>query len=176
MPVLVVPGPAAPPPPPVTVEVPEAWEALPPGPDLLLVRGTGSAGDPVEVRLRPHTGPHGYAVADLLDDLGAAAARGSEVETPFVVEIGGREWTARNVSWDEPDGPVVEVHLATAVEPAEAGGDAADQPAAPVGADEPDAGFTRLLLATGRVRGTGLDADYDVLQSVLETLAVGGAA
>ena len=167
MPVLAVPGPVAPAPPPVTVEVPEAWEALPPGADLLHVRGTGSAGDPVDVRLRAHTGPQGYAAADLLDDLATAAAAGTDVEPAFVVEIGGREWTARNVSWDEPTGPVVEVHLAVAVDDAVAG--AGDD-------DAGDAGLSRLLLATGRVRGSGLDADYDALQSVLETVVVGGAA
>ena len=168
MPVLAVPGPVAPAPPPVTVEVPEAWEALPPGADLLHVRGPGSAGDPVDVRLRAHTGPQGYAAADLLDDLAGSAAAGTEVEPPFVVEIGGRDWTARNISWDEPTGPVVEVHLAVAVDDA-----------APGGADDGDterAGVSRLLLATGRVRGAGLDADYDVLRSVLETVVVGGAA
>ena len=166
MPVLAVPGPVAPAPPPVTVEVPEAWQALPPGSDLLHVRGPGSAGDAVEVRLRAHTGAAGFAVSDLLDELAAASAPGSEVEPAFVVEFGGREWTARNVSWDEAGGPVVEVHLATAVDPV---GDEADQ-------TDADAGFTRLVLATGLVRGTGLDADYDALQSVLETLSVGGAA
>ena len=166
MPVLAVPGPVAPAPPPVTVEVPEAWQALPPGSDLLHVRGPGSAGEPVEVRLRAHTGAAGYAVSDLLDELAAAAAPGSEVEPAFLVELGGREWTARNLSWDEADGPVVEVHLVTAVEPNDGSDDTAD----------PDAGFARLLLATGLVRGAGLDADYDALQSVLETLTVGGAA
>ena len=164
MPVLAVPGPVAPAPPPVTVEVPEGWEALPPGTDLLHVRGPGSAGDPVEVRLRAHTGPQGYAATDLLDDLATAVATGSEVEPLFVVEIGGLEWTARNVSWDELTGPVVEVHLAVAVD--ESAGDAPD---------DGDAGLSRLLVATGRVRGSGLDADYDALQSVLETVVVGGA-
>lgn len=160
MPVLAAPGPLAPAPPPVTVEVPEAWEALPPGSDLLHVRGTGSAGDPVDVRLRSHTGPGGCAAADLLDDAASSVPEGSEVEPAFVVEIGGREWTGRNVSWDEPGGPVVEVHLAVAV----------DQPTGTP--DEPSR--VRLLLATGRVQGSGLDADYDLLQSVLETVLVGG--
>lgn len=160
MPVLAVPGPAAPAPPPVTVEVPEAWEAMPPGSDLLHVRGTGSAGDPVDVRLRAHIGPSGYAATDLLDDLAATVAAGGEVEPAFVVEIAGRQWTARNVSWDEPAGPVVEVHLAVAVDPPSVA---------------PDGGVpARLLLATGRVSGSGLDADYDALQSVLETVVVGG--
>lgn len=160
MPVLAVPGPLAPAPPPVTVEVPDAWEAVPPGADLLHVRGTGSTGDPVDVRLRSHTGPGGSAAADLLDEVASSAPAGSEVEPVFVVEIGGREWTARNVSWDEPSGPVVEVHLAVAVD--EPGGDGAGT--APV----------RLILATGRVRGSGIDADYDQLRAVLETVVVGG--
>ncbi|HET6966639.1 MAG TPA: hypothetical protein VFI44_00105 [Ornithinibacter sp.] len=135
---------------------------MPPGSDLLHVRGTGSAGDPVDVRLRSHTGPGGYAASDLLDDVASTVPAGSEVEPPFVVEIGGREWTARNVSWDEPTGPVVEVHLAVAVDD-------------PTG--DPDGrSSARLLLATGRVEGSGLDADYDVLQSVLETMVVGGDA
>ena len=79
------------------------------------------------------------------------------MESSFVVEIGGREWVARNVSWDEATGPVVEVHLAAAVD-----------------AGAPDDDVSRLVVATGRVRGATLDADYDVLQSVLETLVVGG--
>ena len=39
----------------------------------------------------------------------------------------------------------------------------------------PDDDLSRLVVATGRVRGAGLEADYDVLQLVLETLVVGGA-
>ena len=156
MPVLAYPGPAAPSPPSVTVEVPDGWDAVPAGPDLLRARGTGAAGEPVEVTVRSHTGPAGYAATDLVDALADDASRpGTEVEPSFVVEIGGREWVARNISWDESTGPVVEVHLAAAVE-----GDADD--------------VSRLVLATGRVRGATLDADYDVLQSVLETLVVGG--
>ena len=52
MPVLAFPGPAAPAPPPVTLEVPDDWDAVPPGADLLRARGTGAAGDPVEVAVR----------------------------------------------------------------------------------------------------------------------------
>ena len=157
MPVLAFPGPGAPSPPSVTVEVPDGWDTLPAGPDLLRVRGTGAAGAPVEVSVRGHAGPVGYAATDLVDDLAGDATRpGTEVEPSFVVEIGGREWVARNISWDEATGPVVEVHLAAAVD-AEAGDD-----------------VSRLVVATGRVRGATLDADYDLLQSVLETLVVGG--
>ena len=156
MPVLAFPGPAAPSPPSVTVEVPEGWDALPAGSDLLRARGTGAAGDPVEVTVRSHTGPVGYAATDLVDALADGVNRpGTEVEPSFVVEIGGREWVARNISWDESSGPVVEVHLAAAV--------------------DGSADVSRLVVATGRVRGATLDADYDVLQSVLETLVVGGA-
>jgi hypothetical protein len=159
MPVLAFPGPAAPPPPTVTVEVPDGWDALPPGPGLLRARGTGAAGDPVEVTVSHHTGPAGLAATDLVEALGEGSRRaGTEVEPSFVVEIGGREWVARNISWDESTGPVVEVHLAAAVE----------EP----GDDE----VSRLVVATGRVSGATLDADYDVLQSVLETLVVGGVA
>lgn len=171
MPVVVVPGPLAPAPPPVTVEVPQGWEVLPAGADLLRVRGTGAAGDPVEVRLRPHTGPSGYAVEDLLEEVAATAAPGAEVEPPFVVEIAGREWAARNLSWDEPDGAVVEVHLATALASAGA------TPATDGAADrEEGPAFARLLVATGRVRGAGVEPDYDTLQSVLESIVVGGDA
>jgi hypothetical protein len=158
MPVLAFPGPAAPSPPPVTVEVPEGWDTGPGGFDLLRARGTGAAGEPVEVTVRSHTGPVGYAATDLVDALAEGVTRpGTEVEPSFVVEIGGREWVARNISWDEAGGPVVEVHLASLVD------DAAE--------DE----VSRLVVATGRVRGATLDADYDLLQSVLETLVVGGA-
>ena len=106
--------------------------------------------------MRSHTGPVGYAASDLVDALADGASRpGTEVEPSFVVEIGGREWVARNISWDESTGPVVEVHLAAAV--------------------DGSADVSRLVVATGRVRGATLDADYDVLQSVLETLVVGDA-
>ena len=161
MPVLAFPGPAAPAPPPVTLEVPDGWDALPPGADLLRARGTGAAGDPVEVVVRHHTGPAGYAATDLVDALDALDEHperpGAEVEPPFVVEIGGREWVARHVSWDEGSAPVVEVHLAADVDPT------------------PHDDLSRLVVATGRVRGASLAADYDVLQSVLETLVLGGA-
>ncbi len=158
MPVLAFPGPAAPAPPPVTLEVPDGWDALPPESDLLRARGTGAAGDPVEVVVRHHTGPAGYTATDLVDGLDEQAERwGAEVEPPFVVEIGGREWVARHVSWDEGSAPVVEVHLAAGVDPA------------------PHDDLSRLVVATGSVRGASLDTDYDVLQSVLETLVVGGA-
>ena len=180
MPVLAVPGPLAPAPPLVTLEVPEAWEAVPAGWDLLHVRGTGSAGDPVDVRLRSHTGPVECGAADLLDDAAASVPEGSEVEPAFLVEIGGREWTARNVSWDEPSGPVVEVHLAVAVDRptgqseqnGQNGHSEENGQAGPAG-ERP---LARLLLATGRVRGDALDADYDLLRSVLETLVVGGGS
>jgi len=162
MPVLAFPGPAAPSPPSVTVEVPDDWDCVPAGSDLLRARGTGAGGETVEVTVRSHTGPVGYAASDLVDALADDASRpGTEVEPSFVVEIGGREWVARNISWDESTGPVVEVHLAAAVDASSADGSAAD--------------VSRLVLATGRVRGAALDADYDVLQSVLETLVVGGA-
>jgi hypothetical protein len=159
MPVLAFPGPAAPSPPSVTVEVPDGWDAVPPGSDLLRARGSGATGEPVEVAVRHHTGPAGLAATELVESLTDDTSRpGTEVEPSFVVEIGGREWVARNVSWDESTGPVVEVHLAAAVE------------------DAPDDDVSRLVVATGRVRGATLDADYDLLQSVLETLVVGGAA
>ena len=159
MPVLAFPGPAAPSPPSVTVEVPDGWDAVPPGSDLLRARGSGAAGEPVEVAVRHHIGPAGLAATELVESLTDDAHRpGTEVEPSFVVEIGGREWVARNVSWDESTGPVVEVHLAAAVD------------------DAPDDDVSRLVVATGRVRGATLDADYDLLQSVLETLVVGGAA
>ena len=101
MPVLAFPGPAAPSPPSVTVEVPEGWDAVPAGSDLLRARGTGAAGEPVEVSVRSHTGPVGYGASDLVDALVNSVTRpGTEVEPSFVVEIGGREWVARNISWD----------------------------------------------------------------------------
>ena len=154
MPVLAFPGPKAPPPPPVTLEVPEGWDAVPAGPDLLRARGAGTAGDPIEIGVGTHRAPAGSAAEQVLEVVSAASAPpGSEVEPVFVVEIGGREWAARNVSWDEPGGPVVEVVLATS----------------PDGEDD----ALPFVVATGRVRGSGVDEDYDVLQAVLETLVVG---
>ena len=165
MPVLAFPGPVAPAPPAVTLEVPEGWEAVPAGAGLLLARGTGSAGDVVEVGLAAYTAAVTDA-GDLVEGLTSASApSGSELEDVFLVEIGGREWAARNVSWDEPSGPVVEVALVARVDD----GGSADGDAA-------GAGPGRFVVATGRVRGAGLEADYDTLQSVLETVVVGEPA
>jgi hypothetical protein len=140
----------------VTLEVPEGWEPVPAGTGLLRAHGTGSAGDPIEVGVVAHAVAVGTQATELVEDVTSASApTGSEVEPVFLVEIGGREWAARNVTWDEPSGPVVEVVLAT---PAD------------------DDASTRFVVATGRVRGRGLEDDYDLLQSVLETLTVGAGA
>ncbi|MGG5259001.1 hypothetical protein [Phycicoccus avicenniae] len=152
MPVVAHPGPSAPAPPAVRLEVPETWAAEPADDALLRTAGSGTDA-PVEVVVR-HRAIDPTASADaVLERLAASAGGpGAEVEDPFLVEIGGREWAARNVSWDEAGSPVVEVHLVTAL----AATDAA----------------ARLLHVTGRVAGSGLDADYDQLQQVLETLVV----
>ncbi len=153
MPVLAFPGPAAPPPPAVTLEIPEGWQSVPAGTGLLRARGTGSAGDPIEVGVGAHAVASGTRADELVEAVTSGGApEAVEAEPVFVVEIGGREWAARNLTWDEPDGAVVEVVLATA-----AGEDAS----------------SRFVVATGRVRGRGLEDDYDLLQSVLETLTVG---
>ncbi|MBM6403512.1 hypothetical protein JQN72_04550 [Phycicoccus sp. CSK15P-2] len=150
------PGPASPAPPGVRLEVPDAWEAVPSGAALLRARAAGSRGDTVEVTVRQHVAATGLGSEALVATLAAdAGPGGAEVEDPFVVELEGREWHARNVSWDEGDTPVVEVHLATTVADAD-----------PV---------STHVVAVGRVRGAGLDDDYDLLQTVLETLVVEGA-
>lgn len=167
MPVLAFPGPVAPAPPALTLEVPEGWEPVPAGAALLRARGTGSAGDVVEVGLAAHTAA-GVDASGLVEGLTTASApEGSELEDVFVVEIGGREWAARNVSWDEPEGPVVEVALVSLVEDVAVEG---------LDGDGVVAGAGRFVVATGRVRGAGLEADYDTLQSVLETVVVGERA
>ncbi len=151
MPVLAHPGPSAPAPPGVRLEVPETWAAAPAGEALLRAAGPGTGG-PVEVVVRHRAGAPEESVDAVLAEVAAAAGGGvAEVEETFVVEIGGREWLARNVSWDD-DGPVVEVHLVCGLEPAP--------------------GASRLVHVAGRVSGPGLDDDYDLLQQVLETLTV----
>lgn len=154
MPVLAFPGPSAPPPPGVTLEVPDGWAVEPAGTGLLRAHGVGSAGDPVEVDVAAHAVAPDVRAEDLVERVTTSSAPGgSELEPVFVVEIGGREWAGRNVSWDEASGPVVEVVLATAGAPSQ---------------EDPG----RFVVATGRVRGGGLEDDYDTLQSVLETLTV----
>ena len=157
VPVVAHPGPTSPPPPAVRFEVPDPWVSTPAGDALLRVAGPGSAGDPVEVEVRQVVAPEGIEAAVLVDgSAGHAGGGGGVVEEPFVVEIAGREWVARNVSWSEDAGPVVEVHLATTLAPAVEGV------------------VSRHVHVVGRVRGSGLDADYDALQGVLETLVVEG--
>lgn len=153
MPVVAHPGPGSPAPPAVRLDVPQGWAQPPAGDALLAAAGPGSAGDEIAVEVR-----HVAAPPDVVADAVVAASTqragdgSGEVEEPFVVELGGREWLGRNVSWDESGTPVVEVHLATTL--------AADGP------------VSRTVLVVGRVRGAGLDADYDALQGVLETLVV----
>lgn len=156
MPVVAHPGPSAPRAPGVSLEVPDGWAARPPGDALLRAGGPGSLGDDVEIVVRHVAAPPERDSAAVVDiACSAAGAGGGQVEEPFVVEIGGREWDARNVSWDEGGSPVVEVHLATAL-----------PPPGPV---------SRHVHAVGTVRGAGLDADYDAVQAVLETLTVAEA-
>lgn len=152
MPVVAHPGPTSPAPPAVRFDAPDAWSAAPAGDALLRALGPGSAGDPVDVEVRHVTGPAGVGADDLVAESAARAAAAAQVEEPFVVEIGGREWVARNTSWDEDGTAVVEVHLATTL----AG----------------DGDVSRHVLVVGRVRGAGLDADYDALQGVLESLVL----
>lgn len=152
MPVLAHPGPSAPAPPGVRLEVPETWAAPPAGDALLRAEGPGADGR-VTVVVRHRAQAPDEAAPDVVTALAAAAGGpASEVEEPFVVEIGGREWHARNVSWDEDGTAVVEVHLVTPLPATDAA--------------------SRVLHVAGRVGGDGLDADYDVLQQVLETLVV----
>ncbi|MBM6401272.1 hypothetical protein [Phycicoccus sonneratiae] len=152
MPVLAHPGPSAPAPPGIRLEVPESWAASPAGDALLRAGGPGASGS-VEVVVRHRVQPPQEAADAVVTALATAAGGPSgEVEEPFVVEIGGREWHARNVSWDEAGTPVVEVHLVTSLAATDA--------------------VTPVLHVAGRVAGDGLDADYDVLQQVLETLVV----
>lgn len=154
MTLLAHPGPGAPRAPRVTVEAPDAWSVVPAGAGLLRARGPGSAEEPVELAVRHHTAPEGHGARALLDEAATAPEGVSgEVEDAFVVELAGREWHARNVSWDDAAEPVVEVHLTTDLGAGGAGVDAA-------------------LHVVGRVRGAAADRDYDLLQSVLETLVV----
>ncbi len=153
MPVVAHPGPSAPPAPAVRFEVPDGWQPQPSGDALLRATGTGARGDAVEIAVRHLSGDPALGSDALVEDSTSRAAAGAgQVEEPFVVELGGREWHARNVSWDEDGTPVVEVHLATALDPTEV--------------------VSRHVLAVGRARGAGLDADYDALQAVLESLVV----
>lgn len=155
MPVLAFPGPTAPAPPTLSIDVPEGWRSVPADTDLLAAEGPGSGSEAVEVTVRRHTRPAGYAAEQLADEVASAGVGdrpGAEVEATFVVELGGREWLGRNVSWQGPAGNVVEVHLVT---PAPG-----------------DSEMTQFVAATGVVRGATLDADYDTLQAVLETLIV----
>ncbi len=159
MPVLAFPGPNAPAPPALSIDVPDGWRPLPADTDLLAAEGPGAGSEAVEITIRRHTRPSGYAAEQLADEVAAAGVGdhpGAEVEAPFVVDLGGREWLGRNVSWEGPEGSVVEVHLVT---PAPG-----------------ESEVTQFVVATGVVRGQALDADYDTLQGVLETVTISEGA
>lgn len=154
MPVVAYPSPGRPAPPALRLEVPDTWQSPPAGDALVRAVGPGSAGGEVVVEARHRVEAPGTSAEGLAADVAArAAGAAGEVEEVFLVEIADREWTAHNVSRDEADGPVVEVHLVTVV-----------------GADEAAVSAVHVL---GRATGDDLDADYDLLQQVLETVTVG---
>ncbi|QKE83207.1 hypothetical protein [Arthrobacter sp. NEB 688] len=156
MPVVAHPGPSSPAPPALRLEVPDSWVAAPAGDALLRVAGPGSAGGEVVVEVRHRVEAAGTSAEVLVAALAAEAAGSSgEVEEAFVVEVGGREWSAHNVSRDGSGGDVVEVHLVAVL----AAGEEA----------------VTAVHVRGRVAGEGLDADYDALQQVLETVTVAGS-
>lgn len=153
MPVVAHPGPSSPAPPALRLEAPEGWAVVPAGDALLRLVGPGSSGGEVVVEVRPRAEAPGTTADVLVAALAAEAAGASgEVEEAFVVEVGGREWTAHNVARDGADGDVVEVHLVSVV-------GAGDE-------------VVTAVHVRGRVAGDGLDADYDQLQQVLETVVV----
>ncbi|NHA70323.1 hypothetical protein [Phycicoccus flavus] len=157
MPVVTHPGPTAPAAPTVSLETPDRWSALPAGDALLRASGPGARGGAVTVVVRHLVRPGQDPVTAVLDGSAAAAGPpGTRVEDAFAVLIRGREWQARHVGWDDAGVPVLEVHLVTALPPAEGAG--------------------RHLLVVGRARGHGLEEDHEVLRAVLDTLLVDGDA
>lgn len=153
MPVVAYPSRVRPAPPVLRLEVPDGWACPPPGDALVRVVGRGSAGDEVVVEVRHRVEAPDASAGTVASAVATAAAGASgEVEEVFLVEIADREWTAHNVSRDEADGPVVEVHLV-----------------AVVGADDDAVSAVHVC---GRVSGEGLDDDYDLLQQVLESVVV----
>ena len=70
------------------------------------------------------------------------------MDPTFGLEIDGRAWRACNVSWDTP---VVVVHLVTAIDHG------------PV---------QQMVLVSGRAEGEQVEADYDAIQQLAESLHV----
>ncbi|HRC18622.1 MAG TPA: hypothetical protein PLV11_10125 [Phycicoccus elongatus] len=131
----------------VHVELAAGWTQVPAGADLVRFERHGGRAV-LTVALR--TVGRDVTLEDLLDEMvaGEHARPDAQVDPTFGLEIDGRAWRACNVSWDTP---VVVVHLVTAIDHG------------PV---------QQMVLVSGRAEGEQVEADYDAIQQLAESLHV----
>jgi hypothetical protein len=163
MPDLSYPSTALPSLPQLSVTLPEDWTALPPGRAMLRAQGPQRSGGPSPtVVVEAHTEAAGTTAEDLLARLADESDHSAQAEPPFQVELTGRTWTGINRGWAHASGPQVEVRLATSL--GDGSGDGSDT--------GEHSAYARLITVTGCVGGPSVDEDYDLLQSVMETIRV----
>lgn len=143
-----------PPPPVVTLDLPEGWVGVPMPDAILSCRGPLVDGRAPIIAIRYATRPAGFGLGDALREVENAARKrpDGEVEEPFRAPVGDLELVGVNASWTDPAiGDVVQVHMF---------------------AGSRSNGLLRLLHITGTVGGESIEEDYEAVQGVLETLRI----
>lgn len=152
---LSTPSEALPGPPRLSLDLPDDWTAFAPGLAMLRARAPQRPGvQTPEVRVDLWTEDAETTVRDLLSQIAAQFAPHAQSEPPFEVELGSRTWTGVNLGWADGGSPQIEVQLATAL--------------------SGSGPFTRFVTVIGRIGGPGAEDDYDLLQSIMETVRVEG--
>lgn len=152
MALLSCPSEALPGPPRLSVDLPDDWSLLQPGLAVLRARAPErSSGQAPELRVDVWSEEPGTSVEELLTQIAQQFAPQAQSEPSFVVELAGRTWTGVNLGWVGPVGTEVEVQLASPLD---------------------EGRFARFVTVVGRVGGESADEDYDLLQSVMETVRV----
>lgn len=143
-----------PPPPTVTLDLPDDWVGVPVPGALLSCRGPLIDGRAPIVVIRYSTQPISYELTDALREIEthAKARPEGEVEEPFRAPIGELELVGVNASWIDPTvGEIVQVHMFAGTR---------------------TEGLLRLVHITGTVGGESIEDDYETVQGVLETLRI----
>ena len=142
-------------PPSVAVEIPAEWSAVRVPGTLLAARRTSTEGAfAPNVVVRGFTRSGRFTIGRALAELHGfvAGQPNGEVEQPFEVEIDGVPFVGVNVAWrDESVGDIVQAHLFAGARRGQ---------------------VVDLVQVTGSVGGSDADAEYPMVQQVMQTVRV----
>ncbi len=150
------PGALAPAPPGLRMDLPGTWVAAPA--ETSLVRAVGPAGeDGARSRVSVDhlvLAPDAGVEAAMQAAIDLRARGGLEVDSPFVVDLGGLTFHGVNLSWVDDGRRTYRVHLVAELE----------------GPDPVE--VSRFLVLTGEVSGEQAARDYDQVQTVLSSVVL----